>query len=319
MVAYDIDTAAAMDAVRKTEAELAVLASVPAEFQRSVDTVATALGSSRVARAFTTLGAGEILPNLQSVLSRAEDAVQGANQAVAEYLRADEEMQARAEAAAAAVPDASGHRAESALPPAALPIVPSAPPAPLPKSGGQDSGSARALPAPRPKPLPQKPEPDPDSGTVTPLPGPPPWCPAWLFRPALPGRPPIVVARDLMLRLYYPCPGSWPPHPGCLGPWWRGPAYPPGGWYPRWPARPGPAYPPGGRFPRPGPAYPPGGWYPRWPPRPLPALFPNPRITPPPGHVHAWPLEAKRLPLPVAPGGPEAVSGENSSGKWGLT
>ncbi|MCC9198435.1 DUF6507 family protein [Arthrobacter sp. zg-Y820] len=293
MVAYDIDTAAAMDAVRKTEAELAVLASVPAEFQRSVDTVATALGSSRVARAFTTLGAGEILPNLQSVLSRAEDAVQGANQAVAEYLRADEEMRARAEAAAAAVPDASGHRAESALPPAALPIVPSAPPAPLPlpKSGGQDSGSARALPAPRPKPLPQKPEPepDPDSGTVTPLPGPPPWRPAWLFRPALPGRPPIVVARDLMLRLYYPCPGSWPPHPGCLGPWWRGPAYPPGGWYPRWPAR------------------------------PLPALFPNPRITPPPGHVHAWPLEAKRLPLPVALGGPEAVSGENSSGKWGLT
>ncbi|WAP51567.1 DUF6507 family protein [Arthrobacter sp. ATA002] len=278
MVAYDIDTAAVMDAVRKTQAELRVLSAVPAGLQRSADAVETALGAGRVARVFTAFSAGELLPDLRSLLARAEGAALGVTEAVTEYLRADEEMRSRAEAAAAAVPDAAGKRPDAAPPPAVLPVVP----------------PARRAPA------------------------------EWLFRPALPGRPPIIVARDLMLRLYFPCPGS-PPRPGGWFPRWPRPGCPPHGWFPRWPE---PAYPPGSRLPwLPGPAYPPGCWFPRWPepgipPRgrfpwwpakPLPGLFPDP------GYVHHWPLEVKPLPLAVPLIGYETLPGGNSGGKWGMT
>jgi hypothetical protein len=331
MVAYDVDTSAVMDAVRRTEAEIAGLASVPSELQRSVHTLEAALGASRVARAFTDYGNGELLPRWRSVLHRAEDAVQGINQAVAEYLRADDEMRTRAEAAAAAVSEPSGKRPSHALPPVGSPIVPSARPAPGPKAGAGDPAMARPLPAPFPQPLlppPQEPEPEPER--LVPLPGPPPWNPEWLFRPALPGRPPIIPARDLMLRLRFPCPGHWHPNPGCSPRWW-GPAYPPGGWYPRWPE---PGRPPGNWFPRwPEPGRPPRNWFPRWPEpcrppqgrfpwwsaRPLSGLVPDPRHIPSGGHELVWPLETPRLPFALAVGGPEAVSRGTSSGKWGLT
>lgn len=353
MVAYDIDTTAVLEAVRHTEAELSELVPVPANLQRSVHAVEAALGSSRVAKAFTAYGTGELLPVWRTVLSRAEDAVQNVTQAVAEYLRADEEMRVRAEAASAAVPEPSGQPADPVPPPAVVPIVPQARPAPLPGggggSGGGGQGSAEAAPflpgngggdQGSAKPIPFLPgggegdpgaaEPDPEPTTLVPLPGPPPWHPGWLFRPALPGRPPFILARDLMLRLRFPCPGHWHPHPDFRPRWW-GPAYPPGGWHPRWPE---PGRPPGSWFPRwPEPCRPPGAWFPRWPEpglppqgrvpwwpaRPLPGLIRLPRVFPPPGHVYEWPLETKRLPFAVAVDGSGSVSRGSSSGKWGLT
>ena len=300
MVAYDIDTAAVLETVRYTETELAELVSVPTELQRSVHAVEAALSSSRVASAFTAYGTGELLPVWRSVLSRAEDAVHNVTQAVAEYLRADGEMRARAEAAAAAVPKPFGQRTEHAPAPAAPPIVPQLRPALLPGGGG--SGLSMD-PAPEPE-------------TLVPLPGPPPWQPGWLFRPALPGRPPVIIARDLMLRLRLPCPGHWHPHPGFRPHWW-GPAYPPGGWHPRWPE---PGRPPGAWFPRwPEPGLPPQGRFPWWPARPLPGLIPLPKIVPPPDHLDAWPVDNNQLPFALAVDGPEAVFRPPSSRKWGLT
>lgn len=355
MVAYDIDTAAVMAAARDTAAELAPLASVATDLQGTVDAVESALGANRVAGAFASYARDTLLPDVHSALSRADAAVQGVRAAVAEYLRGDEEMRLRAQAAAAAVP--------TVLPVRAAPPVPVDPPVLVdPLVLVDPPVLADPLPAPMPELSPPR-QAEPEPERLVPLPGPPPWRPKGPFQPVLPGHPPFEVARNLMLWIHFPCPGIWNPYPDCFrgrspGRWWPGPEIR----HPR-PELPGKEWPdPGPETNIPGPGregdfpiprvvpvtpWEPPQWHSRipgviplpspWNPKewqsrnflpapcdPLPRMVARPGALLPPDQVSqgpARPRAPEREPLPIAAElhGRERLSGEKSGGIWGLT
>lgn len=191
MVAYNIDTAAVLTVLRDTEMEVASLGSLSSDLQGGVDAVGASLGPGPVARAFTRYAAETLFSDLRSGMISSGRALASARTAVAEYAAADEEMRARAEAAAAAVP--------AVLPESPATVVPPA---------GTAPGLIPAVPLPLPLPMPLPPpekEPEPERGAVEPLPGPPPWRPIW-------PRSPLPVL-----------PNPLPPRPSpdpAFGPWW---------------------------------------------------------------------------------------------------
>lgn len=342
VVAYNIDTAAVMAVIRDTEEELSSLASLSTDLQGGVEAVTASLVSSPVGRAFTRYADETLFHDLGSAMAASGLAVQSVKAAVAEYAAADQEMRARAEAAAAAVPAAGSGTPGTTLPgllpgavPAApprvepdqaQPVPPASPALPVPPSATAPGLiPALPLPLPWPRPLPPPPpgkEPEPERGGVVPLPGPPPWKPIW-------PRKPILVLPNPLLRLphwrmrppWWMNPPGWMCPPGRRRPpWWMGPPgwmRPP--WFPglpRWPHGPG-----AGSFPWLWGFWPTPGC-------PGPHLLPDRGFLPPPDCY--YPLVPYEIPLlikdrPVA----QMLSGEQTlsadallvagSRKWGLT
>ena len=319
MVAYSIDTAAVQAVLRDTETELAPLASLYPDLQGGVDAMGASLGAGPVAAAFTQYANDTLLPRLRSGIVSSGRALDSLRGAVAEYVAADEIMRARAEAAAAAVPGATGSGprtpgpnlparmlpegppgtaadhlpgvqqkpAPADSPPAPPPAGPpdlSVPVAPSPTAAppaAENPGTGPVIRLPLPLPLPWLPprKPEPEPGSLVPLPGPPPWQRVW------PGLPLPVLPNPMLPHPMLPLPGPGSGPPRWIGPpaWWIGP---PGWWM----------HPPGWSWRPPGSAkWPHGQDWPefRWPweSPPLPGcpgphLLPDRGFRPPPGYCH---------------------------------
>lgn len=115
MSAYDIDPAAVTSIVNAAETELMPLRQVAAQVQATIDEVEDALSGSRVIPAFSEFADQTLMQDIESALTRTDNALRGTRQAVLEYALADYEMLATAQRAASGLPPAPAGAAGDVL------------------------------------------------------------------------------------------------------------------------------------------------------------------------------------------------------------
>ena len=157
MSEYDIDAAIVGRIVTDAETILTANQGVHGRIQRFIDDVEVALGSSPVLSAFSNFAGETLLKDIETVLTRSDNAVFATRRAIRAYVIGDEEMLANAQLAAGSVvpldpPDSTAGVTWERLSPA--PATEATAPAPAAQTPVPLSPAPAPAPAPAPIPIP---------------------------------------------------------------------------------------------------------------------------------------------------------------------